>query len=114
MAVARQDCHWQRGSGVARQCGIPQRDRLFARQRHHQAQSRMRARQKARGGNETVGQVAKLGLAAARQQLYPVVNLSRVGSRVLLAVEIFAVVGLLVAGRGWKNCGTVLTTISSC
>src|SRR5437588_3584066 len=39
-------------------------------------------------------------LEAARQQLQPTVNLNRVGSRVLLAIEIFAVVGLLVAGAG--------------
>ena len=39
-------------------------------------------------------------LEAARQQLHPVLNLNQVGSRVLLGIEIFAVLGLLVAGAG--------------
>ena len=49
---------------------------------------------------EAVSSGALQKLEAARQQLQPVVNMSRVGSRVLLGIEIFAVVGLLVAGAG--------------
>ena len=49
---------------------------------------------------EGVSSGALQKLEDARRQLHPAVNLNKVGSRVLLAIEIFAVVGLLVAGAG--------------